>query len=71
MADALQDLGQRIVEAARLAVAMHLSDVLLTDGAGRQVGVGGADQDRFTDEAPPAARGSWPRSFPSAEGGAG
>jgi hypothetical protein len=73
------DLGQRIVQAARLAAAMHLADVFLS-GEGsqphrqrRHIPVGGADLDGFTEEAAlsPAAddrpRG---RTSPSADGGA-
>jgi hypothetical protein len=65
-----ETLGQRIVQAARLAVAMHLADVLLAQptlagGSQRQDIVGGGphlDDDGFTDEALPPP--------PSADGGA-
>lgn len=52
MADVSQDLGSRIVQAARLAVAMHLaqslSSVDSTDG--RTQVVGGADPRGLKDE---------------------
>lgn len=71
--DALQNLGSRIVQAARLAVAMHLADELLSDDDptnGRNIRIGGADDDGFTDEAPPIARDEHSSSF-SADGAAG
>ena len=85
-ADALKEtLGQRIVQAARLAVAMHLADSLLSPSTDdreqqqhqQQIRVGGADhRDRFTDEALPPLptddrrRFCRRRSSPSADGGA-
>lgn len=79
---AIQFLGQRIVQAARLAVSMHLADVLLDgdDGLTRREdyfsSIGGADLDSFTDEALPCRRAADDRPFRSsdadaADGGAG
>ena len=76
-------LGQRIVEAARLAVAMHLAgraepsaaDALIRrDDARQQVVIGGADQALvMEDPSLPIPRADRPqRSFRSADdGGAG
>jgi hypothetical protein len=51
MADATKTLGQRIVEAARLAMIAHLSQQQQADTvARRREAVGGADSSAFTDE---------------------
>lgn len=70
--DALQNLGQRIVQAARLAVAMHLAGELLESddpAMRRNICIGGAGDDGFTDEAPSIARDEPASSF-FADGGA-
>lgn len=69
-AEALQNLGQRIVQAARMAVAMHLADVMLTDDRRRNINIGGAGEDGFTDEAPPTFGDRLARPSDTAEGGA-
>ena len=47
-----QDLGSRIVQAARLAVAMHLAQSSSgVESSGRtSITIGGADHDGLTDE---------------------
>jgi hypothetical protein len=53
MADVSQDLGSRIVQAARLAVAMHLAQSLSSvdsPGDGRTHAIGGAGPRGLTDE---------------------
>jgi hypothetical protein len=70
MADESQDLGQRIVQAARLAVAMHLAESLSGfERSGRTVSIGGAGAQVLTEEqssastmTPERPRRSWPSS---------
>lgn len=51
MADGMKTLGQRIVEAARLATIVHLSQQQQAEPvAQRREAVGGADSRTFTDE---------------------
>ena len=52
MADVSQDLGSRIVQAARLAVAMHLAGSLssVDSTGGRTHAIGGAGPRGLTDE---------------------
>jgi len=69
MADVSQDLGSRIVQAARLAVAMHLAQSCSSvDSTGRtNATVGGADPRVLTDGQSPLMTGERPRrSAPSA-----
>jgi hypothetical protein len=43
-------LGQRIVLAARLAVAKHLADSIQQNGANQQIVIGGAGPARVKDD---------------------
>ena len=63
-ADLRDVLGKRILEAAHLAVAMHLGQSV--ELARRQVVIGGADRDRSTDG--PHAAGA-PGAAPEGAGG--
>lgn len=72
MADTSQDLGQRIVQAARLAVAMHLAESLSPfKTGGRTVAIGGAgaqhvlkeEQSSASTMTPERPRRSWPSSL--------
>jgi hypothetical protein len=55
MTDASQDLGSRIVQAARLAVAMHLAKSCSdTNPTGRTLAIGGAGPRVLKDEQTPA-----------------
>lgn len=69
MDSAYDDLGTRILNAARLAVAMHLNGANQNDAARRQVGIGGAGAHFVTDDMPndpvnraarePSSRAAW------------
>lgn len=63
MADVSQDLGQRIVQAARLAVAMHLARAASGVESTGRVEIGGAGPRVLTDEQtpPPPVTGERPR----------
>lgn len=67
MADVSQDLGSRIVQAARLAVAMHLAgECSGVDSSQRKSATGGAGPSALTDERPLLMTGERPRrSAPS------
>ena len=67
MADVSQDLGSRIVQAARLAVAMHLArSCSSVDSTGRTNAIGGAGQCVLTDGQSTLLTGERPRrSAPS------
>ena len=70
MADVSQDLGSRIVQAARLAVAMHLARSCSgVNSGGQTCAIGGAGARELTDEqgSMPLMTGERPRrSAPSA-----
>ncbi len=71
MADAYPNLGVKLIEAARLAVAMHLYQGHGGNETGRQqVVIGGAGPAFFTDEELPIAPDRLVRSSRLAEGGA-
>jgi hypothetical protein len=57
MVKIMDDLGQRIVQAARLAVLLH-TGAALGDDFGQRVRVGGAGPCFVTDDALPCAAGS-------------
>ena len=67
MADVSQDLGSRIVQAARLAVAMHLAQSSSSvESNGRTGAIGGADPRVLKDGQSPLLTGERPRrSAPS------
>jgi len=52
MDNAYDDLGTRILNAARLAVAMHLQSAIQPDAARRQVVIGGTGPHFVTDDMP-------------------
>lgn len=71
MADAMPNLGQKMVEAAWMAVAMHLRQAQsVEETRRRQAVIGGADPAYFTEEALPMATDRSQRSPLLAEGGA-
>ena len=67
MTDVSQDLGSRIVQAARLAVAMHLARTCTSiDSDGRTSAIGGAGQRVLMDGQALSMTGERPRrSAPS------
>ena len=65
MADAQRNLGGRIVEAARLAVLMHLSESNLLESLRRRKRVSGADVLLSTDGSLPEVSDE-PSSSPAA-----
>jgi hypothetical protein len=54
MDQAMADLGTRVLNAARLAVAMHMNQASSTNAVGRQVMIGGAGPRYVTDDKPTA-----------------
>ncbi|HEV7299661.1 MAG TPA: hypothetical protein VGN72_09875 [Tepidisphaeraceae bacterium] len=54
MEQVMNDLGARVLNAARLAVAMHLSQSTPNENAHRQVVIGGAGPRFVTDGMPGA-----------------
>ena len=54
MDHALDSLGTRVLNAARLTVAMHLNQRSSTNAVCRQVVIGGAGPHFVTDDAPTA-----------------
>jgi len=50
------DLGARIIAAAKLAVEAHLRAMAHSQYTGRQISVGGADDDPSREGAPPDAK---------------
>jgi hypothetical protein len=52
MDSAYDELGTRILNAARLAVAMHLNGAVRPDATRRQVVIGGAGPHFVTDDVP-------------------
>ena len=75
MAHMIDTLGQRIVDIARLAVAMHLDQVAEAQSdRGQQVAIGRADSHRSRDGQLPAGgdrAGAFRRTPFTAEGAAG
>ncbi len=53
MNDMFPKLGERIIQATRLAVELHLQSLAASHTPRQAVLIGGADRDWFTDELPP------------------